>query len=204
MVANLPEAEVVALCDVDTTHLGSTLKKLQEINPGTKARTYTDFREVLEQNDIDAITCATPDHWHAQVAMLAFEAGKDVYGEKPLSYDVKEGQEMLKRLERHQRVFQLGTQIHAGENYHRVIDILKAGEIGKIHTVRLWKNGFSPVQQAPPNAIVPSSLDWDMWLGPAPLVSYEPSRCHRSYRYFLDYSGGVFADFWCHIADIVW
>jgi predicted dehydrogenase len=202
--ANLPEAEVVALCDVDTAHLGSTLKKLQEINPGTKARTYTDFREVLEQNDIDAITCATPDHWHAQVAMLAFEAGKDVYGEKPLSYDVKEGQEMLKRLERHQRVFQLGTQIHAGENYHRVIDILKAGAIGKIHTVRLWKNGFSPVQQATPNAIVPSSLDWDMWLGPAPLVSYEPSRCHRSYRYFLDYSGGVFADFWCHIADIVW
>jgi predicted dehydrogenase len=202
--ANLPDVEVVGLCDLDSEHLSTTMKKLQQINPGTKAKTYSDFRAVLERKDIDAITCATPDHWHAQIAILAFEAGKDVYGEKPLSYDVKEGQLMLKSLEKNKRIFQLGTQIHAGENYHRVVDIIKSGAIGKIHTVRLWKNGYSPVQQAAVNPVVPSSLNWDMWLGPAPMVDYEPSRCHKTYRYFLDYSGGVFADFWCHIADIVW
>src|SRR5690606_13532085 len=84
--ANLPDVEVVALCDVDQIRLGDTLKRLQQIHPSTKVDTYTDFRRILERNDIDAITCATPDHWHAQIACLAFEAGKDVYGEKPLSY----------------------------------------------------------------------------------------------------------------------
>jgi len=202
--AKLPEVEVVALCDLDSGHLGSTMQKLKQIDPKTKAKTYADFRHVLERNDIDAVTCATPDHWHAQVAILAFQAGKDVYGEKPLSYDVREGQLMLEQHNRYDRVFQLGTQIHAGENYHRVVDIIRSGAIGKVHTVRLWKNSTSPMQQATPGALVPAGLDWDMWLGTAPEVPYEPSRCHKSYRYFLDYSGGVFADFWCHIADIVW
>jgi predicted dehydrogenase len=202
--SELPEVEIVALCDVDEIHLNESLKNLKTKKPDLKLDGYSDFRRILERNDIDAITCATPDHWHAQIANLAFQAGKDVYGEKPLSYDVKEGQMMLENLNKYNRVFQLGTQIHAGENYHRVVDVIKSGAIGKVHTVRLWKNQNSPVQIATENPTVPDTLNWDMWLGSAPFVDYEPSRCHRSYRYFLDYSGGVFADFWCHIADIVW
>lgn len=202
--AALPEVEVVALCDVDKNHLDSSLQRLSSLQPLTKADGYRDFRRVLDRKDIDAISCATPDHWHAQIATLAFEAGKDVYGEKPLSYDVREGQRMLKALNRHKRVFQMGTQIHAGENYHRVAEIIRSGALGKIHTVRLWKTGappdLGPANIQPP----PPSLDWDMWLGPAPYTEYTPQRCHHTYRYFLDYSGGVFADFWCHIADIVW
>lgn len=200
--ANLPEVEIVALCDVDQDHLQTSLKKLKELQPGNKAKGYNDFRHILDRPDVDAITCATPDHWHAQIAIMAFQAGKDVYGEKPLSYDVREGQEMLKNLNRYNRVFQLGTQIHATDNYHRVAEIIQAGAIGKVHTVRLWKTGtppdLGPAQQQQP----PKGLDWDMWLGPAPYVDYIPQRCHFTYRYFLDYSGGVFADFWCHIADI--
>jgi len=202
--AALPEVEIVALCDVDSMHLEETRKKLGQLVPGTKAETYKDFRHILDRKDIDAISCATPDHWHAQIATLAFQAGKDVYGEKPLSYDVKEGQMMLENLNKYQRVFQLGTQIHAGDNYHRVVEIIQSGAIGKVHTVRLWKNEFSPELQATKNPVVPSTLDWDMWLGTAPFVDYEPKRCHYTYRYFLDYSGGIFADFWCHIADIAW
>jgi predicted dehydrogenase len=180
------------------------MQALNTLRPGHSAQGYKDFCRVLERKDVDAITCATPDHWHAQIATLAFEAGKDVYGEKPLSYDVREGQQMLKRLERHGRVFQLGTQIHAGDNYHRVAELLRSGAIGKVHTVRLWKTGLPPdLGPAKPQA-PPSTLDWDMWLGPAPYVEYTPQRCHFTYRYFLDYSGGVFADFWCHIADIVY
>lgn len=201
--ANLPEVEVVALCDLDQSHLNQAYQVLKEIHPDSKASKYGDFRRVLDRNDIDAVTVATPDHWHGQIANLAFQAGKDVYGEKPLSYDVKEGQEMLKNLEKHNRVFQLGTQIHAGDNYHRVVELLQAGAIGNIHTVRLWKTGGPPFLSQSDPQTPPETLNWDMWLGPAPYVEYVPERCHFNYRYFLDYSGGVFADFWCHIADVV-
>lgn len=202
--AALPGVDIVALCDVDSDHLNATSKVLETLKPGSQAGTYSDFRHVLDRKDIDAITIATPDHWHAQIATLAFQAGKDVYGEKPLSYDVREGKMMLDHLERNKRVFQLGTQIHAGDNYHRVVEIIRSGAIGKVRTVRLWKDGYSPSFESARVQTPPPSLDWDMWLGPAPYVDYVPEKCHFSYRYFLDYSGGVFADFWCHIADVVW
>lgn len=202
--AGLPEVDIVALCDVDSDHLNGAAKLLKERRPESKAKLYEDFRHILDRQDIDAITCATPDHWHAQIATMAFQAGKDVYGEKPLSYDVKEGQVMLDQLNKHKRVFQMGTQIHAGENYHRVAELIQAGIIGDVHTVRLWKNSKSKDFGYPEVETPPETLNWDMWLGPAPYADYFPKRCHRSYRSFLDYSGGVFADFWCHIADIVW
>jgi predicted dehydrogenase len=198
----LPDVDVVALCDVDETHLATSLKTMDTLQPGKKVKGYGDFRHILDRQDIDAITCATPDHWHAQIATLAFQAGKDVYGEKPLSYDVKEGQMMLKNLERHNRIFQMGNQIHATDNFHRVVEIIKSGAIGKVHTVRLWKTGAPPNLGNPKSVAIPKGLDWDMWLGPAPYVDYIPEKCHFTYRYFLDYSGGYFADFWCHIADV--
>jgi predicted dehydrogenase len=201
--AALPEAEIVALCDVDQKHLNNTLKTLEKLQPGANVKGYKDFRHILDRQDIDAITCATPDHWHAQIATLAFQADKDVYGEKPLSYDIGEGQIMLENLKKYNRVFQLGTQIHARDNYHRVVEIIQSGILGKIDTIRLWKTGFSPGLGFPESQPIPAHLDWDMWLGPAPYVEYVPERCHKTYRYFLDYSGGVYADFWCHIADIV-
>jgi predicted dehydrogenase len=135
---------------------------------------------------------------------MAFQSGKDVYGEKPLSYDVKEGQTMLKHLNKNQRIFQLGTQIHATDNYHRVVELIQSGSIGKVHTVRLWKTGFTPGLGFPKTQTPPPNLNYDMWLGPAPYADYFPERVHVNYRYFLDYSGGIFADFWCHIADVVW
>ena len=202
--AAIPEVEIVALADVDSEHLNGTLASLQKLHPDTKAKTYADFRHILDRNDVDAITCATPDHWHAQVAILAFQAGKDVYGEKPLSFSVKEGQMMLAAQNKHDRIFQLGTQIHAGDNYHRVQEIIQSGAIGKVHTVRLWKTGPPPVLGPSAYQKPPANLNWDMWLGPAPYHEYSPERCHFTYRYFLDYSGGVFQDFWCHIADVVW
>lgn len=202
--AKLPEVEIVALCDVDEDHLNGSLKNLETLAPGGKVKGYGDFRDILDRRDIDAITCATPDHWHGQIATMAFQAEKDVYGEKPLSYDVKEGQVMLENFTKYNRVFQLGTQIHAGDNYHRVTEIIQSGAIGKVHTVRLWKNEFSPTIEASKDLSIPKTLNWDMWLGPAPMVDYEPNRCHFTYRYFLDYSGGMYADFWCHIADVVW
>ncbi len=202
--SDFDDVETVALCDVDAVRLGEKLKFLQEKRPDTKTDTYSDFRHVLDRKDIDVITCATPDHWHALVAIMAFQAGKDVYGEKPLSYAVKEGQAMKKSLEENEAIFQLGTQIHATENYHRVAEIIQSGKLGKIHTVRLWKTGGSPGLGFPATETPPATLDWDMWTGPAPMQEYTPVRCHGSFRHFFDYSGGVFGDFWCHIADIVY
>ncbi|MCE7060865.1 Gfo/Idh/MocA family protein [Dyadobacter sp. CY343] len=202
--ANLPEVEIVALCDVDELHLGETKQRLLEMQPNAKVDTYGDFRRILERKDIDAITVATPDHWHAQIAALAFQAGKDVYGEKPLSYNLGEGKMMLKNLEKYERVFQMGNQIHAGDNFHRVVEIIKSGAIGKVSTVRLWKTANAKDIGSPVSQAVPKTLDWDMWLGPAPFTEYIPEKCHFTYRYFLDYSGGEFADFWCHIADVVY
>ncbi len=202
--AALPEVETVALCDLDETHLAKAKSTLLGLKPDAKVDTYSDFRKILERKDIDAITCATPDHWHAQVAILAFEAGKDVYGEKPLSFDVREGQQMLKSLKKHDRIFQLGNQIHAGDNYHRVVELIRSGAIGNVHTVRLWKTGAPPIMGVPQYQEPPATFNWNYWLGPAPYSPYSPERCHFTYRYFLDYSGGVFQDFWCHIADIAW
>jgi len=202
--AALPEVEIVALCDVDELHLGSTLKTLEGLQPNGKVQTYGDFRHILDRKDIDAVTIATPDHWHAQIATLAFQAGKDVYGEKPLSYDLKEGKMMLKHATKHNRLFQMGNQIHAGDNFHRVVEIIKSGAIGNVHTVRLWKKSNVPDLGSPTVQAIPKTLNWDMWLGPAPYTDYIPAKCHFTYRYFLDYSGGEFADFWCHIADVVY
>jgi predicted dehydrogenase len=200
----LSDVEVVALCDIDKVRLGKTQKRLLSINQNARVETYTDFRKILDRKDIDVITCATPDHWHALIAIMAFQSGKDVYGEKPLSYTIEEGRAMLKSLNKNNSIFQLGTQIHAGDNYHRVAEIIQSGKLGKIHTVRLWRTGGSPGLGFPQNETPPDTLDWNMWLGPAPYEEYTPVRCHDTFRYFLDYSGGVFADFWCHIADIMY
>ena len=200
--SKLPEVDVVAICDVDDEHKAQALKNLSLWQPEVRVEAYHDFRRILERKDIDAISCATPDHWHAQVASLAFEAGKDVYGEKPLSYSVAEGQMMLEHQRKHQRIFQLGTQIHATDNYHRVTELIQGGAIGPVHTIRLWKTGGPPNMSATKVMGPPATLDWDRWLGVAPSTDYLPERCHGTFRYFLDYSGGVYADFWCHIADI--
>ncbi|SHF55692.1 Predicted dehydrogenase [Mariniphaga anaerophila] len=202
--AGFPDVETVALCDVDEVRLGKARELLVSRKSSANPDLYSDFRRIIDRKDIDVITCATPDHWHALVAIMAFESGKDVYGEKPLSFSVKEGKVMLESLKKNDRIFQLGTQIHAGDNYHRVAEIIQSGVLGKIHTVRLWKTGGTSGLGFPANETPPKTLDWNMWLGPAPYAEYTPVKCHGTYRSFFDYSGGVFADFWCHIADIMY
>ncbi len=198
------DVDTVALCDVDKHRLDNARQLLVSQKASANPDLYSDFRYIIDRKDIDVVTCATPDHWHALIAIMAFESGKDVYGEKPLSYSVKEGQVMRKVLKQYDRIFQLGTQIHAGENYHRVAEIIQSGALGKINTVRIWKTGGTKGLGFPPYETPPANLNWDMWLGPAPWSDYTPVKCHGSFRSFFDYSGGVFGDFWCHIADIMY
>ena len=196
------DVRVDAICDVDTTRAAEKIGWVHGHYKDQRAKVYSDFREVLDRKDIDAISTATPDHWRALIVTNAFQAGKDVYAEKPLAHNWREARAMLEMGRRHARVYQLGTQIHAGDNYHRVVELVRSGAIGKVHTVHVWQGGGCGVRNygtAPP---CPPNIDYDRWLGPAPKRPYHPARCHFSFRYFLDYSCGVYADFWCHISDI--
>ncbi len=200
--SSFPDVRIAAVCDVDAGHLRRARNRLAKKRPKDKVDTYRDFRELLERPDLDAVSVATPDHWHALITIHAFEAGKDVYCEKPLCYTLLEGRAMVEACKRNKRVFQLGTQIHAGENYHRVVELVRSGILGDIHTVRIWKTGKPPFLPVVPDSDPPPGLDWNMWLGPRPYRPYNRNRCHFNFRYFWDYSGGVYTDFWCHIADV--
>jgi len=196
------DVEVVAVCDVDGHVLAQRLKQVHAHYKNEKAKGYGDFRHLLDRADIDAITAGTPDHWHAPIACMAFQGGKDVYSEKPLCHNYREARAMLAMGQRYARLFQLGTQIHAGVNYHRVVELVRSGALGKIHTVHVWKGGGSPAIGWSPAGPPPEHLDYDLWLGPAPWRPYHPRHVHGSFRHYLDFSTGVYADFWCHISDI--
>lgn len=196
-----PGVRVAAVCDLDEAHLGQAKE-----SAGAKTDGYADFRKVLDRKDIDAVVIATPDHWHAIPTLLACQAGKDVYCEKPLSYRIAEGRAMVDAAAKHKRITQMGNLIHAGENYHRVVEIVRSGALGPIFKTRVWMaaNRNAPAGLgSPADGPPPAGLDYDFWLGPAPKRPYNPNRSHFNFRYFWDYAGGVLTDFCCHIVDLV-
>jgi predicted dehydrogenase len=158
---------------------------------------------VLDRKDVDAVVIATPDHWHGITTILACQAGKDVYCEKPLAHRIQEGRAMVRAAEKYKRVTQMGNLIHAGENYHRVVEIVRSGVLGKISKVRVWlaadRSGLGRPQDGP----APAGCDYDFWLGPAPKRPFNPNRFTFNWRYFWDYGGGILTDFCCHIVDLV-
>jgi len=197
------DVDVAALCDVDENHLNQALADVEKLR-GKKPKGFHDFRGLLDQREIDAVMIATPDHWHALPTIRAFQAGKDVFVEKPLSYSIGEGRAMVKAARANQRVSQVGMHIHNHTpNYRRAVEIVKSGMLGKISRVTCWMTSNTKGYGNPPDSIPPPELDYDFWLGPAPKRPYNPNRSHRNFRYFWDYSGGIFIDFWCHITDVV-
>ncbi len=197
-----PNVRIAAICDADQRHLDRALGIVERVKKYRPAA-YRDFRKLLEDKSIDAVTVVTPDHWHAIPSVTAFEAGKDVFCEKPLSYSVAEGRAMADGSLRYKRVSQMGNHIHNDlPNYRRVVEMVKSGKLGKITRVHAWKT--SPTRNVRTNepAKCPPELDYDYWLGPAPKHAYHPLRSHGAFRHFWDYSGGSFIDFWCHITDV--
>jgi predicted dehydrogenase len=197
------DIDIAALCDVDEDHLNRALAEVEKLR-GKKPKGFHDFRQLLDQREIDAVMIATPDHWHALPTIRAFQAGKDVFVEKPLSYSIGEGRAMVKAARANQRVSQVGMHIHNHTpNYRRAVELVKSGMLGKISRVTCWMTSGTKGYGNPPDSVPPPELDYDFWLGPAPKRPYNPNRSHRNYRYFWDYSGGIFIDFWCHITDVV-
>jgi predicted dehydrogenase len=199
------DVRIAAICDVDKRHLDRAVAEVEKAK-GYKPQAFADFRRVLDLKEIHAVTVVTPDHWHAIPTVRAFEAGKDVFVEKPLSYSVAEGRAMADGSLQHKRVTQMGNHIHNDlPNYRRVVEIVKSGQLGKITRVQCWKTSPTQAHRTNEPATCPAELDYDLWLGPAPRRPYHPLRSHGNFRQFWDYSGGTFIDFWCHIMDLaVW
>jgi predicted dehydrogenase len=194
----------VAVCDLDSTRVDKAVERIKTVRNMTPA-TFGDYRKLLESKDIDAVCVATPDHWHAMPLIHACKAGKDVFVEKPLSYSIGEGRAMVKAARANNRVTQMGNHIHNDlPNYRRVVELVKSGAVGKIQRVAVWKTSENKGLGTPPDGPAPKEFNYEMWLGPAPKRAYNPNRSHFNFRYYWDYSSGMFIDFWCHITDVVY
>ncbi len=199
------DVRVSAICDVNAPRREAMVKRYE-----ATAKGYHDFRKLLEQKDIDAVCIATPPHWHAIMAVQAAKAGKDFYVEKPMTLYVAESQAVVKAATENKRVTQVGTQIHAGANYRRVVEIVRAGVLGPVNLVRTFNvmnQTRTGVGKAPANAPVPPGLDWDMFLGPLPPRPFNPIIVASSYHHcsFMDISGGWLPGMAPHIIDLpIW
>lgn len=191
--------EPVAACDVYEPFLSRAIQAAQG-----KATPYRDFRRLLDRKDIDAVIVASPDHWHALQTVMACRAGKDVYVEKPLCLMPREGRAMVAAARRNNRVVQVGSQQRSGAHYAHAIELIRGGAIGAVphitaHWTRNMMPGFRPIEIG---AALPATLDWDLWLGPAPKVAFDPFRCIYNYRWFKSYSGGQMTNWGAHSLDI--
>ena len=187
--------EIVALCDVDENRAG----KARQEHP--RAKFYQDFRRLLDHKDIEAVVISTPDHMHAIPALLAMRAGKHVYCEKPLAHSVHEIRVMRETAAKHKIVTQMGTQIHAGDNYRRVVELVRGGVIGSVNRVQVWLHGRPYVRKLGPSP-VPAGFDLDLWLGPVPKHPYDTAYIPFHWRWFWDFGGGTLADMACHYMDL--
>jgi predicted dehydrogenase len=199
-----PGAQVVAVCDVDAHHR-ERAREIVEKKTGKRGCTeYNDYRELLAREDLDAVSIATPDHWHALIAVAAAQRGLNIYGEKPLAYSIGEGRAIVDAVERYGCIWQTGSWQRSVRDFRYACELVRNGRIGKLHTVRVGlpygqnipdQKGFKP-------APVPEGFDYDLWLGPAPRAPYCPNRCHYNFRWIADYSGGRITDWGAHHCDI--
>ncbi|HYV29299.1 MAG TPA: Gfo/Idh/MocA family oxidoreductase [Candidatus Eisenbacteria bacterium] len=188
---------IVALCDIDDKNLAAAAQKY----PG--AKTYNDFRRLIDQRGIDAIVVGTPDHTHAVAAVAALKSGRHLYCEKPLARTISETRIITDTARKHKRITQIGTQIHAGTNYRRSVELVRSGAIGPVREVHVWVNatygGHDLPKEYPP---VPAQLHYDLWLGPVEYLPYSPEWVPFKWRNWWAFGGGALADFGCHYMDL--
>jgi predicted dehydrogenase len=200
LMRDAPGVAFGAVCDV---YAPNANKAREWAGPG--ARALGDFRRVLDLKEIDAVLVATPDHWHAIPTLLACQAGKDVYVEKPLAHSIREGRAMVEAARRYNRIVQAGTQHRSAAHLAEAARIVQAGELGQVRLVRVW-NYFSMFPAGigrEPDSEPPEGLDWDFYLGPAPAVPFNRKRFLGTFRWFWDYAGGPITDFGTHRFDTV-
>ncbi|MBO0723860.1 MAG: Gfo/Idh/MocA family oxidoreductase, partial [Blastocatellia bacterium] len=197
--------EVVSLCDVDKKMLNEAAEMVATRQASKqKPRTYSDYRAMLKEKDLDIVLIATPDHWHALTMIAAVEAGADIYVQKPISVDVIEGQAMLAAARKHKRVVQVGTQRRSTPHLVEARDqIVSTGKLGKIGLVEIYCYYHMRSSENPPDTTPPDYLDYDMWTGPAPMRPYNKLVHPRSWRAFMEYGNGIVGDMAIHMLDMV-
>jgi predicted dehydrogenase len=190
------QVEISALCDVYRSRMDAAKKWAPE------AKTYPDFRKLLEDKEIDAVIIATPDPWHAAMLILACDAGKDVYLEKPVIYRIGEAKAMIAAVRRNNCIVQIGTQHRSADHIAEAAKMVQSGRIGEVHFVRVWNYmGMAFGNPPVPDGNPPADLDWDAWLGPSPKVPFNQNRLN--YRSFMDYTNGIISDYGNHRFDTV-
>ena len=198
-----PGVNVVALCDVDNNVLNKRMKTLADMKVDTsRIKTYSDYRKLLEQKDIDVVIIGTPDHWHALIMMEACMAGKDVYVEKPVGNSIGECRAMVAAQQRYKRAVQAGQWQRSEQHFRDAVDFVYSGQLGNIRTVKVWcYQGWMKPAPVVPDSPPPAGVDYAMWLGPAPERSFNASRFHFNFRWFWDYAGGLMTDWGVHLLD---
>ena len=210
-----PDVRISALCDVESLRLGKAQKIVDDRYRDRLGKdyggcdTYGDFRRILDRNDIDAVLIATPTHWHAAQSVLACQAGKDVYCEKPMTLSIHEGQAIIRAARHHHIVYQNGSQQRSDQKFRLACELVRNGRIGKVKTIFINNVAdpsgpcYLPAQPTPP------SIDWDMWLGPAPWRPYHAELCpfddwavFPAWRRYADFDGGGMTDWGAHHFDI--
>ena len=199
----LPGVNLVALCDVDKNVLDKRMADLSKMNIDTgKIKTYSDYRQLLDRKDIDAVIIGTPDHWHALIMMHACAAGKDVYVEKPVGNSIGECRSMVDAQQRYKRVVQAGQWQRSQQHFKDAVDFVQSGQLGNIRTVKVWcYQGWMKPGPVVADSAPPAGVDFAQWLGPAPKRSFNSSRFHFNFRWFWDYAGGLMTDWGVHLLD---
>src|SRR5580704_6634101 len=199
--SKLPEVRVVALCDVNTAQTERGAKIVENLQ-GTKPHIYQDLRKLFEDKDVDAVSIATPNHWHALATIWACQAGKDVYCEKPACYNIFEGSAMEAAARKYKRMVQIGMQGRTIAHKQRAIELVQNGAIGQVYMARGICYKRRPSIGHTPNEPVPPGLDWDLFLGPAPMREYTKSRYQYNWHWFWDTGNGDIGNQGIHEMDL--
>jgi predicted dehydrogenase len=199
--SRLKDVRITAICDIDQNTIGSAKREIEE-HYGAAPRYYQDIRRLLEDKEIDAISVATTNHWHALATIWAVQAGKDVYVEKPVSHNVTEGRRMVQAARKHQKIIQTGTQLRSHKGIQDAMAFVRSGKLGQVYMAKglCYKPRGSIGHK--PDGPVPPGVDYNIWLGPAPVRPFNPNRFHYNWHWFWDYGNGDLGNQGIHQMDV--
>lgn len=199
--ARLKNAQISHLCDVNTEYFAPIGKMVTDVQK-SEPKFVQDIRQLLDDKSVDALIVATPDHWHALATIWGCQAGKHVYVEKPISHNIFEGRKMVEAARKYNKVVQVGTQSRSVPHMNAAIDYVRSGKLGKIHMAKAWNSQLRRRVQAQPDGTAPSTLDWNIWQGPAPERPFNPNRYSYGWRWLWDYGTGDMGNDGVHDLDI--
>jgi predicted dehydrogenase len=203
------DVQMVAICDVDARQVKAVKDSVDKKYENQDCKVYSDFRDLVARDDIDAVTVTTPDHWHALCSVAAANSGKHIYCEKPLANSIGEGRAIADAVKKNNVKLQTGSHERSGDNARFACELVRNGRIGKLHTIRInlpTSDGHhqtaKALKEVPPAQPIPAGFDYDFWLGHTPQAPYHEKRCHFWWRFILNYGGGEMTDRGAHVIDI--